>query len=127
VVMKNIIQSLTKPEQAAMVSIFVPGELVTAAGLNQEKLRELESHMLEYKVQVSDLKRQLQEKDADTQNQLKQAQMEADLKLERAVIAKERELQEELRTSDRENVRLQTELEQLRASLAPNQNQANKE
>lgn len=83
--------------------------------------------MLEYKVQVSDLKRQLQEKDADTQNQLKQAQMEADLKLERAVIAKERELQEELRTSDRENVRLQTELEQLRASLAPNQNQANKE
>ena len=53
--------------------------------------------------------------------------MEADLKLERAVIAKERELQEELRTSDRENVRLQTELEQLRASLAPNQNQANKE
>ena len=101
--------------------------LESIAGQNQEKLRELESHMLEYKVQVSDLKRQLQEKDADTQNQLKQAQMEADLKLERAVIAKERELQEELRTSDRENVRLQTELEQLRASLAPNQNQANKE
>ena len=93
----------------------------------KEKLRELESHMLEYKVQVSDLKRQLQEKDADTQNQLKQAQMEADLKLERAVIAKERELQEELRTSDRENVRLQTELEQLRASLAPNQDQTIKE
>ena len=78
-------------------------------------------------MQVSDLKRQLQEKDADTQNQLKQAQMEADLKLERAVIAKERELQEELRTSDRENVRLQTELEQLRASLAPNQDQTIKE
>ena len=101
--------------------------LESIAGQNQEKLRELESHMLEYKVQVSDLKRQLQEKDADTQNQLKQAQMEADLKLERAVIAKERELQEELRTSDRENVRLQTELEQLRASLAPNQDQTIKE
>ena len=53
--------------------------------------------------------------------------MEADLKLERAVIAKERELQEELRASDRENVRLQTELEQLRASLAPNQDQTIKE
>lgn len=33
VVMQNIIRSLAKPEQAAMVSIFVPGELVTAAGL----------------------------------------------------------------------------------------------
>ena len=32
VVMKNIIQSLSEPENAAMVSIFVPGELVMAAG-----------------------------------------------------------------------------------------------
>ena len=31
--MKNIIQSLSEPENAAMVSIFVPGELVMAAGL----------------------------------------------------------------------------------------------
>ena len=28
IVMKNIIEALAKPEQAAMVSIFVPGELV---------------------------------------------------------------------------------------------------
>ena len=34
VVMKNIIQSLSEPENAAMVSIFVPGELVMAAGLD---------------------------------------------------------------------------------------------
>ena len=33
VVMKSIIQALAKPENAAMVSIFVPGELLTAAGL----------------------------------------------------------------------------------------------
>lgn len=33
VVMKNIINALAKPENAAMVSIFVPGELLTAAGL----------------------------------------------------------------------------------------------
>lgn len=33
IVMKNIIQALEKPENAAMVSIFVPGELLTAAGL----------------------------------------------------------------------------------------------
>lgn len=41
VVMKNIIQSLTKPEQAAMVSIFVPGELVTAAGLTPYSVEAL--------------------------------------------------------------------------------------
>ena len=33
IVMKNIIQALSKPENSAMVSIFVPGEFLTAAGL----------------------------------------------------------------------------------------------
>ena len=33
IVMKNIIHALARPENAAMVSIFVPGELLTAAGL----------------------------------------------------------------------------------------------
>ena len=33
VVMHNIIAALAKPEETAMVSIFVPGELLTAAGL----------------------------------------------------------------------------------------------
>ena len=33
VVMQNIIKALAKPENTAMVSIFVPGELLTAAGL----------------------------------------------------------------------------------------------
>ena len=32
VVMKNIIQALAKPQNSAMMSIFVPGELLTAAG-----------------------------------------------------------------------------------------------
>lgn len=41
VVMKNIIQSLAKPEQAAMVSIFAPGELVTAAGLTPYSVEAL--------------------------------------------------------------------------------------
>ena len=41
VVMKNIIQSLTRPEHAAMVSIFVPGELVTASGLNPYSVEAL--------------------------------------------------------------------------------------
>ena len=33
VVMKSVIDALSKPEDAALVSIFVPGELLTAAGL----------------------------------------------------------------------------------------------
>lgn len=33
IVMQNIIKALSKPEDTAMVSIFVPGELLTAAGL----------------------------------------------------------------------------------------------
>lgn len=41
VVMKNIIQALSKPENAAMVSIFVPGELLTAAGLTPYSVEAL--------------------------------------------------------------------------------------
>ena len=56
-------------------------------------------------------------KDSDIENRLKQAKMQADLEQERAVIAKERELQDELRKMDRENVKLRTELEQTKAAL----------
>lgn len=41
VVMNNIIQALAKPENAAMVSIFVPGELLTAAGLTPYSVEAL--------------------------------------------------------------------------------------
>lgn len=41
VVMKNIIEALAKPENAAMVSIFVPGELLTAAGLTPYSVEAL--------------------------------------------------------------------------------------
>ena len=85
-----------------------------------EQLRTLEQQLIEYKIEVADLKRQLDEKDTDTENLMKQAKMQADLEQERAVIAKERELQEELRKADRETVKLQTELEQLKASILAN-------
>ena len=41
IVMNNIIQALAKPENAAMVSIFVPGELLTAAGLTPYSVEAL--------------------------------------------------------------------------------------
>lgn len=45
VVMNNIIQALAKPENAAMVSIFVPGELLTAAGLTPYSVEALSCFM----------------------------------------------------------------------------------
>ena len=67
---------------------------------------------------LADLKRQLSDKDSDTQALLKQVRMQAELEQERAVIAKEREMQEELRKADRETVRLEAELEQLQLKLS---------
>lgn len=84
----------------------------------QEQLREMENQKLDDRLRIADLERQLADKDSDTESLLKQARMQAELEQERAVIAKEREMQEALRAADRETVRLQTELEQLRAKLA---------
>ncbi len=81
-----------------------------------ETIKELEEQITSYRIQISDLQRQVKAKDADAENCLRQAQMQAELALERAVIAKERELQDEIRKADRENVKLQTELEQLKAA-----------
>ena len=81
------------------------------------RIRELESQQIECRIQISDLQRQLADKDSDIENRLKQVKMQADLEQERAVIAKERELQDELRKMDRENVKLRTELEQTKAAL----------
>ena len=41
IVMNNIIQALAKPENAAKISIFVPGELLTAAGLTPYSVEAL--------------------------------------------------------------------------------------
>ena len=79
-----------------------------------EARKELDEQITEYRIQVSDLQRQLKEKDADVENRLSQVRMQAALEQERAVIAKERELQDEIRKVDRENVKLRTELEQLK-------------
>lgn len=84
----------------------------------QEQVREMENQKLNDRLRIADLERQLADKDSDAQAMLKQARMQAELEQERAVIAKEREMQEELRKADREAVRLQAELEQLRLKLA---------
>ena len=90
-------------------------QIVTQA---QQQVREMENQRLEDRMLLADLKRQLSDKDSDTQAMLKQVRMQAELEQERAVIAKEREMQEELRKADRETVRLQAELEQLQLKLS---------
>lgn len=79
-------------------------------------VRDLEHAAVENKMQLAGLNSQLKEQETDCQNRLKQAQMQADLAMERAVAAKEREMQEEFRKLDRENARLIAELEHFRAS-----------
>lgn len=56
VVMNNIIQALAKPENAAMVSIFVPGELLTAAGLTPYSVEALSCFMAGTKCEQTFLK-----------------------------------------------------------------------
>ena len=68
-------------------------------------------------MQLAGLNCQLKEQETDCQNRLKQAQMQADLAMERAVAAKEREMQELLRQADKENARLEVLLEQAREQL----------
>ena len=54
----------------------------------------------------------------DLNQQLIKAAGDAELATERAVMAKEREMQTELRAADRENAKLQARIEQLEAQLA---------
>ena len=57
IVMNNIIKALAKPENAAMVSIFVPGELVTAAGLTPYSVEALSCFIAGTKCEQAFLRR----------------------------------------------------------------------
>lgn len=78
-----------------------------------DKCKALEDEETNAKAQIAALERQLSEQKTDYEHRLKQFQMQADLEKERAVIAKEREMQAELRKIDKENARLSAEIEQL--------------
>lgn len=61
VVMKNMIQALAKPNNAAMVSIFVPGELVTAAGLTPYSVEAISCFLAGTKCEQAFLRKTLEE------------------------------------------------------------------
>lgn len=55
--MQNMIRALSKPEDAAMVSIFVPGELITAAGLTPYSVEALSCFLAGTKCEQSFLRK----------------------------------------------------------------------
>lgn len=57
IVMQNIIRALAKPENAVMVSIFVPGELLTAAGLTPYSVEALSCFIAGTKCEQTFLRR----------------------------------------------------------------------
>ena len=93
-----------------------------------DRCKELEALRRELEEKLKDSERTLTESRKDAERALTECQKEADAALmaakaeaeldtERAVAAKEREMNEKIREVDRENVRLTAKLEQLQAEL----------
>lgn len=80
--------------------------------------RSLETENTELQKQVALLQQTMSEREKQAENSLQQEKVQAELALERALIKKEREMQDLLRQADKENVRLELLLEQAQARLA---------
>ena len=79
-----------------------------------EKCRALEAAAAELRAKLAETERALENEKKTAESSLAQAKMQAELDTERAVIAKEREMQAQLREADKENARLSALLEQVR-------------
>lgn len=77
--------------------------------------RSLEATVAELRAKLADTERTIESDKRYLENRLAQAKMQAELDTERAVIAKEREMQALLREADKENAKLAALLEQARA------------
>lgn len=78
-----------------------------------EKCRKLEADAAELRTRLADMERALENEKKTAESRLAQAKMQAQLDTERAVIAKEREMQAQLREADKENAKLSAMIEQL--------------
>lgn len=78
------------------------------------KCRALEAAAAELRAKLAETERALENEKKTSESNLAQAKMQAELDTERAVIAKEREMQAQLREADKENARLSALLEQVR-------------
>ena len=89
------------------------------AGYDDLKKSEFENktEVINLRHQLEELKKEYQNdlntKELEYQHQLDQAKASADLELEKALIAKEREMNEKIINLNRENAKLQAQIEQL--------------
>lgn len=92
-----------------------------------DRCKALETSEADLRSKLADIKRAFVDQKKDTENDIKTAQAQAELALERAVMAKERELHEQIRQADRENARLSAQIEQLQKQNAQLREEATKE
>lgn len=90
-------------------------EKLDGAQAAAEQCRTLEAAAAELRARLADMERALENEKKAAESSLAQAKMQAELDTERAVIAREREMQAQLREADRENARLSALIEQLQA------------
>ena len=82
-----------------------------------DQLQKLEAENKELQQKFTELTQELSKQKADADAGLKQCKAQAELMMERALFKKEREMQELLRQTDKENARLEVLLEQAREQL----------
>lgn len=82
-----------------------------------DRLQKLEAENKELQHKFTDLTHELSKQKADADAGLQQYKAQAELMMERALLKKEREMQELLRQADKENARLEVLLEQAREQL----------
>lgn len=83
-----------------------------------DRCKALEASEVDLRGKVADAERALADQRKTAESDLRQAQIQSELAVERAAMAKERELHEQIRQSDRENARLMAQIEQLQAQIA---------
>lgn len=82
-----------------------------------DRLQKLEAENKELQQKFTELTQELSKQKADADAGLQQCKAQAELMMERALLKKEREMQELLRQADKENARLEVLLEQAREQL----------
>ena len=78
-----------------------------------QEVAKRDAELAELRAKLAETERALENEKKTAESSLAQAKMQAELDTERAVIAKEREMQAQLREADKENARLSALLEQV--------------
>lgn len=93
----------------------IANEKTASNDLLLKKMADIESDLEEYK-QLQRQHKELLENFSNLQAKLTETQLQAEIDKERAIMAKEREMQDLLRQADKENAKLQAKIEQLQST-----------